>query len=283
MTSQAKWFKVRRGLWDISIANENTVWAMAYDGYRGIYYPVPEITKTSDGGKTWQPGTYPAGYFWGNITALNSEVAWLALNDNINGDGAIFKTIDGGKTWQMISFSGTIFGSLYSGIAYVPGTTSTLIRPGTQRNTPMGSSYSNDGGYTWTLIDTNVQHYVTEFLNSSTGWSAGFNTSETKDGKYKFSGNLVGIKNSQSNKNISFSIVPNPSSEHITVNLLNGENQDLKIHLLDLNGKLVFSQQFGSPGEFFMRGFDFSLFQKGEYILKIENGTLNHSEKLIIK
>ncbi len=429
-TSQATGFKATRGIWDISIANENTAWAIAYDATRGINFPVPEFTKTSNGGKTWNPGSFPSGYIQANISALSDQIAWLGLNQRGNGDGAIFKTIDGGinwnelgqdeiyddnsylefvhfwnenegiavgdpnpdefeiyrttdggitwipipgdsipdplfgeytywrynnignhiwfstnkyrvfhssdkgltwtvgstnfpvqtnpdyidvafwnenegiarklnvskginlnvartmdggMTWQPITVKGTFFGSQYSGIAYVPGTASTLISTGVQKTLPLGSSYSNDGGYTWTLIDTNVQHYITRFINSTTGWSAGFNSSDTTDGIFKFTGKLVGVKNSQSKKDISFSLFPNPSSGNIMINLANGENSDLYIQVFDLNGKLVFKQQFDIPGEFFMHGFDFSKLSKGEYLMKIDNGNLTHSEKFIIK
>src|SRR5690606_154251 len=48
-----------------------------------------------------------------------------------------------------------------------------------------GSSYSEDGGVTWNLIDTE-QHLNVEFINPSVGWSGWFNTSSTVGGMWEW-------------------------------------------------------------------------------------------------
>jgi hypothetical protein len=434
-TPQATGFFEKRGLWDISIADENTVWALAYDGNLGLTRHVPEFTKTTDGGITWTLGFFPftAASYWANISAINADTAWIGINTFGGGDGAIYKTEDGGTnwyeqggnlifnsnsflqfvyfwnatdgvavgdpnpdefeiytttnggetwtpvpadsipdplprewgkfrycilgnniwfatsvyriyhssdkgltwsvsesgipnsvqgfynyidiafwnekegiareldyttgvnlnvtrtndggaTWNPVVFTGPFFGDLFGGIAYVPGTVSTLISTALSRGYPKGSSYSNDGGTTWMLIDTNpiFRHYITRFLNPTTGWSAD-NTSDPAGGICKFTGTLVNVKNSHSGKEIFFGAYPNPSKGHITVQLNNGENADLILSVIDLTGRVVYKKAFGEPGEFFMRGLDLSSLAKGEYILKIENGHLNHSEQIIIQ
>jgi len=97
---QATAFKERRGLWDISIADENTVWALAYRASGGIYASVPEFTKTIDGGATWTVGTFPAGLQWGSISAISDKIAWVMANHIGTGGAAIFKTTDGGRIWR---------------------------------------------------------------------------------------------------------------------------------------------------------------------------------------
>ncbi len=429
--SQSTGFKERRGLWDISIVDENTVWAVAYDGDKGILYSVPDFTRTINGGATWQPDYFTfSEIYWSSISAISSETAWVGIHGS-SGGGKIFKTTDGGinwneqapdsifnqngswmafvyfwnkdegiavgdpnpnefeiyttinggntwtpvagnsipdplsneytnyryntigndiwfstsanrifhsadkgltwsvsdtripvtdlssnyidvafwndkegfvryfnyktrttlsaaKTddggvsWHPVTINGPLLGSLNSGITYIPGTKSTLISTGTKFGKPSGSSYSNDGGTNWILIDT-LGHYFTKFLNPTTGWSADLSENETTGGISKFSGNLVNVKNSKSKKEISIGIYPNPSNGHIIVHLNNGEDADLKISVSDLNGKSIYFKSFDEPGEFFMRGLDLTSLSKGEYVLKIENGPLVHSEKFIIK
>lgn len=91
-----------RGIRDISIVDENIVWAIAYDG-SGAAANVQEFTKTTDGGATWTPGTIDIGSTGSGIamiSAISDTTAWIVAFPNASGDKqGIFKTTDGGATW----------------------------------------------------------------------------------------------------------------------------------------------------------------------------------------
>ncbi|WP_395053307.1 T9SS type A sorting domain-containing protein [Flavobacterium sp.] len=92
------------GFYEISIVNENTVWAICYDGIGGLFGPTPilDFTRTTNGGTTWTPGTMgnDTSLAFSNISAISATEAWVAMHKfNFSGGGGIFHTIDGGINW----------------------------------------------------------------------------------------------------------------------------------------------------------------------------------------
>lgn len=93
--------EVSRGIGDISIVDENIVWALAYDGSGGGAN-VQEFTKTTDGGATWTPGVIDVGSSAAGIAmihAISETTAWVVAYPQSGSDQGIFKTTDGGATW----------------------------------------------------------------------------------------------------------------------------------------------------------------------------------------
>ncbi len=91
-----------RGINFLSIVDQNTIWATAYDGSAAAAN-IQEFTKTTNGGVTWTPGTINVGNTGlgiSMITAIDANTAWLAAFPNAGGQtGGIWKTTDGGSTW----------------------------------------------------------------------------------------------------------------------------------------------------------------------------------------
>ena len=85
----------------ISIADENVVWATAFDG-TGSGQNMQQFTKTNDGGDSWQSYNIDIEIKSGGINdnAYDDQTAWLvAYPRGANQIGGIFKTIDGGENW----------------------------------------------------------------------------------------------------------------------------------------------------------------------------------------
>lgn len=103
------------GFYEISIVNQNVVWAICYDGVGGLGSGVPimDFTRTTDGGTTWVPGSVNAdpSLAFSNICALSATEAWIAMHKgNFSNGGGLFHTTNGGATWQQ-SNPGVVFDS----------------------------------------------------------------------------------------------------------------------------------------------------------------------------
>ena len=91
-------------------------------------------------------------------------------------------THDGGDTWTSATPVGNFFGS---DVQWVPGTQSTLVSTGAATGF-IGSSYSADGGLTWTDIEVADQRTALGIADSIHMWTGGFTADEFTDGIYKW-------------------------------------------------------------------------------------------------
>jgi photosystem II stability/assembly factor-like uncharacterized protein len=163
----------------------NTVW---YTTTKGRIY------KSTNKGLNWTVTTTPL--------AANCFIVDLAFKDQNNGimicnrlspveNGILYSTSNGGTTWSLLTNNLTAISGENS-IAYVPGTTNTYYVSSAVAGSS-GTAYTEDGGATWTVLD-NIQHNCVRFYNQNTGYSGGFNTSNTVGGMFKLKNqNLTAI------------------------------------------------------------------------------------------
>lgn len=99
------------GIWNISIVNENVVWAAGYNG-NSPTTPFAGYTKTADGGANWVVGSVnniPTTYTFSNIMAIDANTAFACMYDAVlSKSGGIYKTTDGGINWIQQG-AGTIY------------------------------------------------------------------------------------------------------------------------------------------------------------------------------
>ena len=121
-----------------------------------------QISRTTDGGQTWQQSTIQAT-FLKQITFIDSQHGWILSGWGATGGAAeavgVFRTSDGGKTWRNVSSAlpastdipppGHLpFGGRKSGIHFL--NTSTGWITGTVLVNDLAWLYvSHDGGSTW--------------------------------------------------------------------------------------------------------------------------------------
>lgn len=205
----------------------NTIWFGTSSG---------RIYKSANMGATW---TVTAS----GLPAV-TRVAFKDANNGIATDGtALVKTSNGGTTWTSLTFTGTLYST---DLIYIPGTAGTYMSSGATfyGGINNGSSQSLDDGATWTSIDA-VAHSKLAFLNSTTGWSGGFNTSPTVKGMYKWNGSsTTGIKNLPAFES-GISAYPNPFSGVLNFEV-QSDKSDLNstIEITDLLGKTVYKNHF---------------------------------------
>lgn len=209
------------------------------------------ILRSNDRGATWTAFFTPALDFGGGAAGggVDGSSAKMAFKDANNGiliavdnttDAVMYSTTDGGATWDPIEATGTWF---FGDITYVPGTANTYVSTGINSDAAQGtgSSYSTDGGMTWTIIDNIAgvdggQRGKVSFLNSTTGWAGFFSDGPTGvEGILKFVGDLsLGVKDVAAKNNLK--VYPNPAVD--VVNLT--ANKEIKsVNIYDLSGKKV--------------------------------------------
>ncbi|WP_432671807.1 T9SS type A sorting domain-containing protein [Flavobacterium sp. SM2513] len=106
-TAKATTFtQISRGLDDISIVDNNVIWAKAYDGASETPTNVRQYTRSIDGGNTWVSGNINLGLTQtslnvSSIHAISATTAWVtAYSDNPAAVlGGVWKTTNSGTNW----------------------------------------------------------------------------------------------------------------------------------------------------------------------------------------
>lgn len=256
---------------------QNRIWAIAGDTYGNNY-----IYRSDDFGQHWQQFPLSVSF---NDFAFADKQNGLGVSFDIGVGPHEVETHDGGKTWADKSFSGYPMGLVITAIPF----THTYVSAILSGLTPVsGSSYSNDFGATWKLIDTssNFNSFALAFLNPLIGW-AGRADSQDPDGgmykwKYHFSidnnainNNAIGsngerisssTKNNLSNT-INAILYPNPAKDILKVEGLNALSKTT-LSLFSSSGELI--QQSITTGETYT--FNLQRLAAGSYYIQIDSG-----------
>lgn len=131
------------GIIDLSVVDENTVWALAYPTmiYLSDVDTIPDaiIIRTVDGGEEWDVYTFSDTAFF-CLSAVSDSIAWASVVDEQSNDSYFYQTIDGGESWELKH--------TLSGINF-PVLKFTDKDRGYWTNTGH-SGYTNNGGVNWT-------------------------------------------------------------------------------------------------------------------------------------
>ncbi len=201
----------------------NTVWFGTTSG---------RVYKSTNMGATWTATTT-------GLSAI-TRIAFKDANNGIATDGtALVKTTNGGVTWTALSHTGTLYDT---DLIYVPGTTGTYMSSGATfyGGGSNGSSYSTNDGATWTNVDA-VGHSALAFLNSTTGWSGGVNTSPTVKGMFKWTGSFTTNVKSFTAQQFNIIAYPNPYSNQVTIAVNSDKTPltNLSIEIMDVLGNII--------------------------------------------
>jgi len=136
--------------------------------------PRARVFHSSDRGRTWSVADTPIHA--GNAAAGIFSVAFRDAQHGVAVGGEYSKpkqafdnvavTSDGGRTWRLAR--GPLPAGYMSAVAYVPQTEGkSLVAVGLA-----GTATSNDGGESWTMVDT-VAYNSVAFASHTDGWAAG--------------------------------------------------------------------------------------------------------------
>ncbi|MFO7790190.1 MAG: C10 family peptidase [Bacteroidales bacterium] len=204
----------------------------------------------------------------GNISFKDGNTG-LIVDNNSN----VYKTTNGGADWTELTTNGTVYPL---GLAWVPDTD--LIFTTGAAEGASGSSFSQDGGTSWNIIDSE-QHLYVDFIDPQTGWSGWFNTDASNDGIWKWNSTITDITEENDTQG-QISVYPNPVNDHLTINF-NNIPQETDIRLVNLLGKLMLKKEFSRPASDNV-SFNIESLPTGVYIMII-NYDGNIEKKKIIK
>jgi photosystem II stability/assembly factor-like uncharacterized protein len=146
------------------------------------------VFRSVDRGNHWTVSTVP-GMSDRKVHPVFRNGSHGLVIDGLWGTGSLFESFDGGITWNPINYTGS---NHHGDIIYVPGTPNTWVRSDFYDG-GSGSSYSFDGGHTWTDFPGTLEipFYPMTWLNSHCGWAGGISKTSTGGGVYKFTGWVV--------------------------------------------------------------------------------------------
>jgi len=241
------------------------------------------LYKSTNRGLSWNvydTGLSSDGIY--QIVFIDEENGYVELYDGTGAFVSLLRTTDGGNTWTDISPSANFF--VYYGLCYVPKTTNTLVSAGYDPITFVyGSSYSLDGGDTWTTIDDSVIHLAVSFYDNITGWSGDVNSDVSTGGMWKYSSGFVATGVENSNTNFKFNLYPNPGDGLFYFSFDAQNTEPIHIIITDAMGKIVFNQDYKDKSQTWLRSIDLRHLSKGVYFLKMENNGQQTSRKLVIE
>ena len=145
------WGQTSTGVGDISVVDENIVWAVGYDGTGGLA-DIMEFAKTIDGGTTWtvSPLTgFSAGSDPSNIVAVSADRAFIMAYGTSPG-ATFWETSDGGVSWSQVELLFGGAGSFANGVTFWDDNVHGFCHGDFDSESKFELYYTDDSGDTWT-------------------------------------------------------------------------------------------------------------------------------------
>ena len=92
--------------------------------------------------------------------------------------------------------------------------------------------------------------------------------------------NITGI--SYTSNELTFEVYPNPSNGQFFINANFVEKQNVVVDILDINGKVVYSNSFDNV-DVIRQNIDIKQYAKGVYYIRLSNESFIHQEKIVIQ
>lgn len=251
------------GIVNLYSAVDSTIW-FATD--------IGNIYKSTDMGMTWTKSA-------SGLMQATQTIEDIAFIDSAHGfimqSGSLYHSMDGGLTWTQVNYTGPMF---QFDIEPVPGT-NTLVSTGSSSTSGAGSSYSQDMGMTWTLIDTAVSHTAVDFYDEMVGWS-GEVADGTSGGAWLYNGMALAVPGQI--KPSVVSVYPNPTTGVINVDLRE-INENVTITIYDVTGKEIVSKKVSALNNKSVMQFVLGGNSKGVHQVVIQGSNVQKTVRVIVQ
>jgi photosystem II stability/assembly factor-like uncharacterized protein len=257
------------------------------------------LLKSNDRGLTWTISQTPLSDFGAQVNGTDTgEVAFsdanngLILKTSSSEPDELFSTSDGGNTWAPVtSYTGVVRNFSITAITGIPNAYMTLGQEYPESEDPVtgeiipagprGSSFTLDGGLTWTNINENpdlnfVDGGVCTFFSPTVGLASGFATANPAvGGVFKWNAIDLLANNTFSNDK-AFRASPNPTTGLVA---LTGKNIT-NVIVTDILGKQVSNTNYSSLSNV---NLDMTALNAGMYMVKVTNSEGNASTLKVVK
>lgn len=253
--------------YDVQFFNEQIGYATSsYNPYNNLN----KILKTQDGGKNWVEIIEP---YYSPFNFINKDTGFYYTN-------GFYKTTDGGNNFIKLGYGSihnlTNIFAINENTVWGIYNEQTMCGCGQRGLVRM--TYSSENGYKEYLQDQNAYMSSIYFSNEKLGYAVGVENAKAKVWKNTKADETLDTKENELKNSIS--IYPNPVSDKITISLSNQASKESFVSLVDMTGKVVYSQNVNNTNKITI---DVRGFSKGNYILTIQNQKQNHSQKIVIK
>ncbi len=224
-------------LYSVFFINQNVGWAAGNNGF---------ITKTLDGGQTWNDLTTAITNDLKSVYFVNDNIGWaVGYIDDI---GRIIKTTDGGETWYQVNHPSLI---KLNRVQFVNDNIGWACGSKEENSEERGVIlYTNDGGENWSeqFAFSEVSKINSLFFTDElTGWavcSDGIVLKTTNAGGTSFEG-----VNEDSYFSHSLNVQPNPFTNSTTIQYELKQSEKVTLIIYDFLGKQVYqTNQYQQQG-----------------------------------
>ncbi|WP_418509304.1 YCF48-related protein [Corallibacter sp.] len=186
------------------------------------------ILKTIDGGQNWTEiynSNIAGEYVWKlQVLDSNTDVLFGAIESVAPNPGKLIKTTNGGISWSSNNAPETSIqavGFINENTGWMGGHTT-------------GFHQTNDGGQTWTNLNTGSNLNRIFVINSSLAYASGTSI-------YKFTDETLSIKNSVNSpsKSLNIQLKNNPVKDNLAFSIYYPTSDNILIELYDSKGRFV--------------------------------------------
>lgn len=214
------------------------------------------------------------------VRFIDANTGFARQIDNANGINDVVITTDGGATWNPHTFMGNLF---TSGMDFIPNT-NILISTGADQTLP-GTSFSIDGGLSWTDLETGVQRLDVNFITDSVGWTGGFSGGIGSEGMYvwdpSFNAQITSVKNNIEKGTI-ISVSPNPNNGAFTVDFRGIKGNNVTVKVTNMVGQEVYNNNI-SANFWIRKNIDLSGSEAGLYFVEVTDGSQSYITRVVIE
>jgi Secretion system C-terminal sorting domain/Photosynthesis system II assembly factor YCF48 len=194
---------------------------------------------------------------------------------------AMATTTNGGVTWSS-PINTPFTNQAVFDATYVPESNYIVVTTRSNNSNGAFNTYlSRNEGASWTQIDNHAPIVKVKFVNPYIGYGGGHkNSATTPSTLYRYTGSTLTGLLTPSVLEANISLSPNPTADHINIQLTYKEASNFRLNINNVLGDLVYFEDFKDISTI-NKSLNIKQFPSGTYIVTIANPTGSLSRKFV--